>query len=168
MSGVDVEVKGLKETQKKLEQVARDLGGAGQVPGRQLQSAVARSMLYVEGKAKKKVPVDRGRLRASITPKVEQPNHTTIRGIVGSNVKYAPYQEFGTRPFWPPWEPIYRWALRVVQGDRKAAGALAYKARLSIAKRGIKAKKYFQEAFDESQARIKREIDRAVKAITSR
>lgn len=45
----------------------------------------------IEAEAKKKCPVDTGRLRASIT--------TTVEGgkvIVGSNVKYAPYVEWGT------------------------------------------------------------------------
>lgn len=38
--------------------------------------------------------VDTGRLRASITHKVEADGK--IEGTVGSNVEYAPYQEFGT------------------------------------------------------------------------
>ena len=42
------------------------------------------------------MPVDTGRLRASITPDVVQ-RDTVVQGLVGSNVLYAPYQEFGTR-----------------------------------------------------------------------
>jgi len=42
------------------------------------------------------VPVDTGRLRASITPEITQMGGMTV-GIVGSNVHYAPYQELGFR-----------------------------------------------------------------------
>lgn len=47
--------------------------------------------------AKANAPVDTGRLRSSIksTVNVQGP---LIRGAIGSNVKYAPYMEYGTRP----------------------------------------------------------------------
>jgi HK97 gp10 family phage protein len=50
--------------------------------------------LLVERDAKKNAPVDTGRLRASITHYVEKEKE--IVGIVGTNVEYAKYQEFGT------------------------------------------------------------------------
>jgi len=64
----------------------------------------------IEGDAKREVRVDTGRLRASVSTgisgklghsdkdKVDQPSGE--RGmvvVVGTNVEYAPYQEFGTR-----------------------------------------------------------------------
>ena len=50
----------------------------------------------VEREAKKICPVDTGRLRASITTIVEE-NPDITRVKVGTNIKYAPYVEFGTR-----------------------------------------------------------------------
>jgi HK97 gp10 family phage protein len=45
----------------------------------------------VEGEAKLRTPVDTGRLRGSIASKVDGD-----KAIVGTNVEYAPYVEYGT------------------------------------------------------------------------
>jgi len=50
--------------------------------------------IVVENNAKKNCPVDTGELRRSITHEV---NGDT--GIVGSNLEYAPYVEYGTGLF---------------------------------------------------------------------
>lgn len=89
----DEAVKGLKETQKRIEQAARDLEG---VP---MLEAMRDATLVVNRDAKINAPVDSGRLRASLTPEIQQVQGVlggTIQGIVGSNVTYAPFQELGT------------------------------------------------------------------------
>lgn len=50
-----------------------------------------KACFLVENKAKIKAPVDTGQLRASITHEIDGET-----GIVGTNVEYAPYVEFGT------------------------------------------------------------------------
>ena len=58
-----------------------------------LNKAVERIALLIEGEAKKICPVRTGRLRASIhTGKIKDGVY-----YVGTNVHYAPYVEFGTR-----------------------------------------------------------------------
>lgn len=52
---------------------------------------------YLEGQAKALCVVDTGRLRNSITHDVVLTSKT-ISIIVGTNVEYAPYAEFGTGP----------------------------------------------------------------------
>ena len=59
-----------------------------------LTSALTEACMVVETDAKKKCPVDDGTLRGSITSEVED-----NKGIVGTNVEYAPYVEFGTGLF---------------------------------------------------------------------
>ena len=54
-----------------------------------LKQALTMSGLVVETKAKELCPVDTGRLRASITSKVEGSS-----AFVGTNVDYAPYVEY--------------------------------------------------------------------------
>lgn len=58
--------------------------------------AVARALeaigLQAEGYAKMLAPVDTGRLRNSLTHTVEG-----NAAYIGTNVEYAPYQEYGTR-----------------------------------------------------------------------
>ena len=56
-----------------------------------LTEPLTKACLLVENDAKRKCPVDTGQLRASITHEVEGQT-----GIVGTNVEYAPYVEYGT------------------------------------------------------------------------
>jgi HK97 gp10 family phage protein len=85
-----VEVKGLRELQRKFERITRELSK------NPVMQAIAKATLLVQRDAKKNAPVDTGRLRASIMPDIVT-RDTIVQGLVGSNVEYAPYQEFGTR-----------------------------------------------------------------------
>ena len=58
----------------------------------ELKKEITKASLNVQREAKKICPVDTGRLRSSIT--VER---NDLVAEVGSNVKYAPYVEFGTK-----------------------------------------------------------------------
>jgi len=60
-----------------------------------LEKNMHKSVLIVERDAKINAPVDTGRLRASITNEVEKTDNDII-GRVGTNVKYASFQEHGT------------------------------------------------------------------------
>lgn len=65
----------------------------------------------VEGQAKLYAPVDTGLLRGSINHRVEGDT-----AIVGTNVEYAPYQEYGTRRFRPGvGQPFMRPAIDVLR-----------------------------------------------------
>lgn len=59
-----------------------------------MRAALEECCLLVENEAKIQCPVNNGQLRASITHEVED-----NQGIVGTNVEYAPYVEFGTGLF---------------------------------------------------------------------
>ncbi len=92
-----------------------------------IQQAEVRALtamaLYVQARASEKTPVDTGRLRASISysvdgqtvqsnPQAKSQDDTQVGtqkgfAIVGTNVEYAPYLEYGTskmskRPFLRP------------------------------------------------------------------
>lgn len=114
----------------------------------------------VEEKAKRKTPVDRDRLRSRWKSRIEGMG-TGIRGIVGNNVFYAPYVEFGTRPHWPPPGALAVWARR-----HKIPEFLVARA---IAARGNKAVGMLSGALKESTSRIERffneAIDRVLEAL---
>lgn len=64
-----------------------------------LTIGLQKAIMTVEGDAKKGCPVDTGRLRSSITSRIEEST-----GVIGTTVEYASYVEFGTdrmpaRPF---------------------------------------------------------------------
>ena len=151
MSEVQLDVRGLEEVQAEMERVARDLAGGPMV------DAMQQAALLVQRDAKINAPVDTGRLRASITPEV-RPHGNTVRGVVGSNVKYAPYVELGTRPHWPPPGALQPWARR--------HGISEYLVRRAIGMRGTKAVKYLERAVTENADRIHRILNSAVGRIT--
>jgi len=153
-----MEVRGLDATRAKMGQVATDLTGDP------MQTAMHKATLIVQRDAMKNAPVDRGPLRASITPQVAV-RHNTVEGIVGSNKVYGPAQELGTRPFTPPWTPIFEWALRKLKGDRKAAGGLTVAVRAAIRARGIKAKRFLQRAVEDNAEKIMNLLGNAVSFI---
>ena len=114
----------------------------------------------VEGKAKENVVVDTGRLRSSITTEVR-----TDRAIVGSNVKYAPHVEFGTRPHFPPLSAMQPWARR---HGFPAGVRGAFMVARKIAQRGTEAKPYLLPALNKSAGAINRFLEQAANEIERR
>lgn len=70
---------------------------------------LAKKAVQVERTAKRLCPVDTGRLRSSITWSLEQDGRG-LYALVGTNVVYAAYVEFGTR--FMAAQPFLRPALR--------------------------------------------------------
>ena len=125
-----------------------------------IHTFLSKSGLKVEGRAKKRAPVDTGRYRASIKTEVEP-----LVAFVGSNLKYAPFIEYGTRPHWPPLSALQPWARR--HGfPRGRTGAFLVARR--IARRGTKALKVLHSAKDDSLHDIQRFLKQAAKAIERR
>lgn len=60
-----------------------------------VNQAMEQACILVENEAKIKCPVDNGLLRNSITHYIED-NPNELVGVVGTNIEYAPYVEFGT------------------------------------------------------------------------
>lgn len=57
---------------------------------------LTRRTIKVNNRAKQLCPVDTGRLRASISWRMERDGDQVV-GVVGTNVEYAAYVELGTR-----------------------------------------------------------------------
>lgn len=84
-------VKGLDKLMKKYGDLAIAAAGPG------LIKAVGASAKVIQSEAKLLCPVSDGELRQSIRTRIEQQDEKVI-GTVYTNVKYAPYVEFGTGP----------------------------------------------------------------------
>jgi hypothetical protein len=159
---IDLEARGLIEMQRKTEQMISDLGG-----GPVLQ-AMRDSTLAVERFAKQNLVgyqspevggVDTGVLRASITPGISMEGATFV-GVVGSNLKYAPFVEFDTRPHWPPIKALETWA--------KRHGAVAFLVARAISIRGTIGKHFLQRAFDSAKDYIKHRFEQAVEELVKK
>ncbi len=174
---IKVELRNAIEVQRNMERMVRELHGAP------VLQAMRDATLLVQRDARKLAPVDRGPLRASITPEVRQ-HAATITGVVGSNLKYAAATEFGSKPHWAPFEAILGWVHRKgfagtfsVQ-TRRRLGRLAQQldedrplARaiwVHIARHGTKAHPFLVPAFEQNRGRIKELFERAVRGIVRR
>lgn len=85
-----------------------ELAALLQGPNGAVAKELARRAIRVESAAKRLAPVDTGRLRSSITWRLER-DSAGLMAVVGTNVHYAPYQEFGTSRM--PAHPFLRPAL---------------------------------------------------------
>jgi HK97 gp10 family phage protein len=86
---MSIQFEGIEQIILKFDKIA----DAGNV-----EKAMQKACLLVEGEAKKKAPKDTGALRNSITSKVEQDSEG-VKGIVFTPLEYAPYVEYGTGLF---------------------------------------------------------------------
>lgn len=147
---VNAELRGALEARQEMDRIVRDMHGAPML------DAMRDATLWVTGDARRDSPVDMGKLRASIVPEVKSEGREVI-GIVGSNVVYAPYVEFGTKPHWPPRAALEVWARR--------HGTTAYVVARAIARRGTKAHRMLSNALANNAGRIFRRLGDGFSAV---
>jgi HK97 gp10 family phage protein len=108
------------------------------------KNAVNATAIAVQARAKLNITdnqtVDTGRLRASV--KIETFSGGFSRRV-GSDLKYAPSIEFGSRPHFPPLEPIREWCRR-----HRIPESAAYPIALKIAKNGTPAAPFLYPALE--------------------
>lgn len=114
------------------------------VTQRTLMEAMQRSVLLVEGNAKRETPVKTGNLRRTITSRVEDGGR---RGVVGTNATYARPVHDGSRP-------------HIIKATRAKAlywkGA-SYPVR-SVKHPGNKPNPFFKRAAEMSRSGVEREL----------
>jgi hypothetical protein len=119
-----------------------------------------------------RVPVDQGELRRSTVLKVhgKPPGRSGVLVDIVEDTPYAAAQEFGSRPFMPPFEPLYEWAKRQAPNlglntaDDEAIVAFVEAVRWSIKHHGIKAKWHTRDALPQLRRLLKRFLKRAAKS----
>lgn len=87
-SAVTVKINGLVELQARAKKLPNKIDEA-------LARGVNQAAGIVEGSAKRNCPVDTGNLRNSLHI-TKQATPSDAKAMVGTNVEYAPYVEFGT------------------------------------------------------------------------
>ena len=121
-------------------------------PARKL---LERTGITVQGKARKKAPVDRGGLRDSITYQVDT-SYFPRYVEVGSNLEYARATELGRPPGkMPPSGPLEVWAARHPKPGGYEPGD-GFALALKIMREGIKERPYLEPALNESIPQIRR------------
>ena len=144
---------------KTPDEVADALTELAQVVPRKLEGAAKDIGVRIRRDAQAGAPVDETRLRDSIEEVVSRAGETMIRIVIGTNVEYGEYHEFGTDPFFPPPSELRDWARRRL-GDADAAFPVAR----SISETGISEKRFLRDALQEN---LEWALDRIVQAIQS-
>jgi hypothetical protein len=99
---VTVTVTGQREAKAAIQRLAR-------LAPDKLKVVIAESTINVHREARKNAPRDVGLLANSITFEV---NDSGLTGEVSVNSAYGAHVEFGTRPHFPPIQPLKDWARR--------------------------------------------------------
>lgn len=115
---------------------------SGNLALRPTQNFIARGAEAIKGGAQERAPtgVSGGAgLRGSLG--IEYYDKKTT-AIIGSNLPYAAPQEFGTKPFWPPYKSasFQRWA--------QLKGVNAFLVARAISRRGIRPRRFLRDSWD--------------------
>ena len=138
---------------REIKQMASRYQNAGPVVQDELRRGITRSVIQIEGDAKRLAPVDRGQLRRSLTHEVTASGRDIV-GKAGTKLEYARFVEEGRGPGkQPPVATIAGWASR--HGIPEASAYLIARA---IGRRGTRPRPYLKPAFDKNRAAIGREL----------
>ncbi len=119
----------------------------------ELNTAIKKSAIFIQGQAAREAPVDTGRLRSSIGVQL-----LPLKAVVSPKVDYAIYIHQGTRPHFPPIRAIQTWAVR--------HGISPYALALAISRRGTKANPFMKRAAESSKESVRMFFGEALVAIT--
>lgn len=157
----------------------KDLNFAAMDPGKaqQIVDEVFESVMYAATEAVRddvaletRIAVDppvTGNLANSWLPTVYSDSNQII-GRVSSSQFYAPYFEFGTKPHFPPTEPLALWLQRKYGLTAEDAKRQSYAVALAISKRGTKGRYPMKKGWESSRERVKRMFDKALERIVQR
>lgn len=145
----------------------------------QLKDEVNASALRIQSNAKRNAPVNLGSLRNSIYLK-EQSDNKKFVYIVGTDVKYAPYIEFGTGgkvtipagysdyasqfknkqggKFKEMVLALTEWVLKKGIASGKQSKSVAYAIAISILRKGIRPQPFLIPAFEAEKKKLKNRI----------
>jgi len=153
MGEFNVEITGLDKALSKITRYTN-------VTPEKVKKAMIQTGYAIETEAKKNVPVDSGNLKSNITtswsgdgPGQEKdgvgkppavPGEETV--VVGSNVEYAKYQEFG-----------FHGEVKVKAHTRGGSGVKAHTRKVNYA-----GKPYLYPAFQKKKGMLKKKLDKAV------
>lgn len=159
-----VEVLGLAQTKRNMEDLAEALHGREMVEG------MYEAVNVVLADVKRFSPVDTGRLKNSISGDVSKVGFPSrrLQGVVGTNIEYAPYMEEGTgtpaghRPVnMPPIAALEGWARR--------HGANAYRvARAIYLRGGLEPRRMFLRSLQKNERRVVEILDNKVRILIQR
>jgi hypothetical protein len=113
-------------------------------------------------------PVDRGFVRKGIQTSVADSNAEGVLGRVFVPIGHALPMETGTKAFFPPVEPLIGWVQRRLGVSEKEARHVAFLVARSIAKKGIKGRRFFAQGWAQAKPLVELGYETALLRIQNR
>lgn len=163
-----------------LEEIAALFEAAPEIVLDEMTAATVEASLLLEREIKELTPVGAtGALRQSIAARLPRMQGSALVGSVGSSLAHALPVELGTRPHFPPIEPIIDWLHSAPQGQALMqrvhaddSEALYYEVALGIARkiaaRGTLGVGMFHRAFAIHQDQVQEIFRRANERVVER
>lgn len=141
-----------------------------EISDRHLRIAMNKSVVKIEGRAKKNAPVGvSSRLRNSLASEVKSMPGSIV-GRVGSTLKgevYPAVIERGRKPgSMPPSSALVRWVRIRLKVPAKQAKSVAFLVARKIGRRGIMGRFFLRKAWFASKRQVDGYFSKALKAIT--
>ena len=122
----------------------------------------------IKTKIQEKDKIASGNLLASISTKIEVDG--SVYTVILNSLNYLKYLETGTKPHWPPTEPILRWVkdkrlpTRELTGDKSlpTEKQLTYLVCRKISKEGVKGNKFYELTVEEIKKEFTQKIEDAI------
>ena len=144
---------------------------APEIVREELERAMTQATLYLERETKERTPVGvggGGGLRGSIHSRVSL-GVFAVEGVVGSPLTYAPAVELGSKPHFPPIEPLQDWVkAKLGITDEKESRSVAYAIATVKSRSSTLGQRMFGRALDEGRTTVMRMFQGARERIVAR
>lgn len=138
----------------------------------ELAAATKESLVLMEREIKELTPIGAsgggGGLRDSISARPVEKLSGRVIGVVGTNITYAEAVEVGTRPHFPPIEPLINWVRFKLDVPWEQAPGVAYLVARKISRVGTKGQRMFKRGFESTRSEVVRIFNRASARILER
>lgn len=155
-----------------MQAYAEYLRQAPKIAREEMEAGVEEALLLLERETKEAAPVGaHGLLRGSVTHKLMGEAIGEGLGVAGkvfSPLNYALPVELGTKPHFPPIEPLRDWVEKKLGVDASASRGVAFLIARKIAAKGTQGAKMFIGALDKNAAQVNAILARAVARIAAR
>lgn len=154
-----------------LVEVVKWLDEALDATYQELATGVWEAQLLFERHAKEGTPVGIGGgagLKGSIAAHLPQVIDGGVIGIVGTSLAHAIPVEIGTKPHFPPIEPLDLWVQKKLGIPADQSKSVAFAIAHTIARKGTKGVRMFGKAFEATEPRMKQMLTDAVQRLADR
>lgn len=141
---------------------------APEMVAEELTRSVLESELLLEREAKEGTPTASGILRGSISAREPRRLADRVIGVVGTSIAYAIPVELGTRPHWPPVQPLIDWARVKLGLPQEEAEDVGFLVARKISVKGTEGAHMFQLAFDRNRGQVETIMGRGLRRIAGR